>query len=788
MFKNYLKIALRNLKKFKGYSLINIAGLAIGMAVCIMILLWVNNELSYDRFFNEGNQIYRIISVNHAGGDIAKSPGSPSPIGPTLLDNFPEVINFTRVQSGWSGWYLHYGDKNFSEEKLACADPSFFEIFDFEFIKGDPKTCLKDRYSIVLTETLAKKCFGEKDPMGQVMQISSHDMQITGIIKNTPENSHLQFDYVFPIINMTEWRESKIDSWKYTQFATYIKLGKQADFQQLNFKIENIVKEYDPETKLTVNLQPLKDIHLHSKDMNSWMIVYPNPGNITYVYLFSIIGVCILLVACVNFMNLSTARAGTRIKEIGVRRVSGAERKDLFKQFLNEAMLLTLLASAVAILIVKLLLPIFNEMSGKELIFNLFTNKSMLLGVFTLTFLTGFISGSYPAIYLSSFNPTGIFKAKSHFGVSKSGVLRKILVVGQFAFAIILISASLVIFNQINYIQNKNLGYDKENLICFASYGEFGRNYETTKNELLQNPDILNVCLAFPPSNFGGTTDIDWEGKDQNQEVVFFFDIGDYDYFKTFNFKLSEGRYYSRKFPSDTANFVVNETAVKVMGFEAPIGKRFRYKNKTGQIIGVVKDYHGGSLHSPIMPKVIELGNRGFFVCVKYREGKTAEVVKFAELKWKKYVQNRPFRYTFVDESINEFYKNERNIGRIFGYFTIIAIFIACLGLFGLVSFMTEIRTKEIGIRKVLGAKIHGIVILLSKEFIKWVLLANVIAIPVTYFGAGKWLQNFAYHFELGWQIFLYSAVAAFFIAILTVSYQAIKAAIANPIESLRYE
>ena len=324
-------------------------------------------------------------------------------------------------------------------------------------------------------------------------------------------------------------------------------------------------------------------------------------------------------------MNLSTARTGTRIKEIGVRRVSGAERKDLFKQFLNEAMLLTLLASAVAILIVKLLLPIFNEMSGKELIFNLFTNKSMLLGVFTLTFLTGFISGSYPAIYLSSFNPTGIFKAKSHFGVSKSGVLRKILVVGQFAFAIILISASLVIFNQINYIQNKNLGYDKENLICFASYGEFGRNYETTKNELLQNPDILNVCLAFPPSNFGGTTDIDWEGKDQNQEVVFFFDIGDYDYFKTFNFKLSEGRYYSRKFPSDTANFVVNETAVKVMGFETPIGKRFRYKNKTGQIIGVVKDYHGGSLHSPIMPKVIELGDRGFFVCVKYREGKTAE-------------------------------------------------------------------------------------------------------------------------------------------------------------------
>jgi putative ABC transport system permease protein len=788
MFKNYLKISLRNLKKFKVYSLINIAGLAIGLAVCILILLWVNEELSFDRFFNNSQQIYRIVSENHAGGNVTKSAGSPAPIGPTLLDKYPEVKNFTRVQSGWSGWYLHYGEKNFSDEKLACSDPSFFEIFNFKFIKGDPKTCLKERYSIILTEALAKKCFGEQDPLGKVMQISNNDMQVTGVIQNAPENSHLQFDYVFPIINMTDWRESKINSWKYTQFATYVQLEEKAAFQQLNSKINGIVREYDPESKLTVHLQPLKNIHLQSNDMNSWMIVYPNPGNITYVYLFSIIAVCILLVACINFMNLSTARAGTRIKEIGVRKVSGAKRKDLFIQFLNEALLLTLIASALAVLLVEFLLPIFNEISGKQLDLNLFENYYLLVGIFSLTILTGVLSGSYPAIYLSSFNPSGIFKTKSFLSTRKSGILRKVLVVGQFAFATILITASMVIFSQLNYIQNKNLGYDEENIICFASRGEFGRNYEATKNELLQNPDVVSVCLAFPPAQFGGTTDIDWEGKDPNQEIVFSFDTGDYDYFKTFNFEMAEGRYYSRKFPSDTANFVVNETAVKVMGFESPIGKRFRYKNKKGHIIGVVKDYHSGSLHSPIMPKIVQLSERGFFVCVKYREKKTAEILTFMEQEWKKNVRNRPFRYNFVDESINKFYENENNIGRIFKYFTGVAIFIACLGLFGLASFMTEIRTKEIGIRKVLGASVPGIMRLLNKEFLVLIALSNLFAWIFSYQIIKLWLQNFAYHIELSWYIFVISGLLSIFIVLVVVSIQSVRVAFKNPVESLRYE
>jgi putative ABC transport system permease protein len=786
---NYWKIALRKIRRHKGYSFINIVGLSIGMACCILILTWIRDELSYDRFHNNAGQICRIVTVDHSGGNITKASGSPSLIGPTLVEKYPEFIEFARVQSGWSGYFLHYGEKNFMEMKLATVDPSFFEIFQYSFIQGDPQAALKDQQSIILTESLAKKCFGDEDPMGKVLQISSTDFKVTGVMEDIPRNSHLQFDYVFPAINMTKFRESKFDTWDYDQFSTYLLVKKNTEFKTLSKKISGIVKEHLPESKIEVFLQPISAVHLHSTDINSWEAVYPNPGNITYVYIFALIAACILLIACINFMNMATARSSTRAREVGMRKVSGARRIDLVKQFIGESIFLSLLSLGFGILLVEIMLPAFNRLSGKEL--SLQYTESALLWIILLgiAVFTGLASGSYPALFLSGFQPSKVLKASAHLTSQGGGLLRKILVVGQFAFTILLIIGTIVIYSQLHFIQNKDLGYETDNIFTVASYGQFGRNYEAAKHELLQNPNIQSVCRAFPPSpGFRGTEDVDWDGKNPTAEFMIFSDIGDYDFLKTFGIRMAEGRFYSREFPTDKDNFVVNETAIKKMGLEDPIGKRFTLGKKTGTIIGVVKDYHGGSLHNPIQPKVITLGDRGFFVCVKFSQGNVSEMIAFLKEKWEKFVPGYPFRYGFLDESIAEAYESERKIGKIFQYFTGLAILIACLGLFGLASFTAEQRTKEIGIRKILGAKVSGIVLLLSKEFAKWILVANLISWPVAYFLTKKWLQSFAYKMDLGWGIFLVSAVLALAIAIMTVSYQAIRAATANPVTSLRYE
>ncbi len=788
MLKNYLKITMRNVIRYKGYSFLNVIGLAIGMTVCILILLWIQDEFSWDRFHPNRNQIYRIVSEDLAGGNSFRSIGSPSPIGLALVEKFPEVENFTRVQSGWSGWYLHSGDKVFMQERLACADPSFFQIFKFPFIQGDPKTALKERYSIVLTETLARKIFGNEDPMGKIVQMSETDLKVTGVMKDIPHNSQFQFNYIFPIVNMTEWRESRLDSWQYTQFTTYILLRENTQVQNIRQKISGIVKQYNPNSKIKIDLQPLTAGHLHSTHLNTWTIVYPNPGNITYIYIFSIIAILILILACINFTNLSTARSSIRNKEIGIRKVTGAQRKDIIIQFLGETMLLSLLAVLIAVILVKISLPAFNSLANKELTLNLTKNLSSFFYLLAIAIVTGIISGSYPAFYLSSFQPVGILKAITQFSTGSGGILRKVLVVSQFAITITLIIVTAVIYRQLHFMQNKDLGFDQNNIISFASYGQYGRDFEIAKNELLQNPNITNVSLAFPPTQgLRGTSNIHWEGKDPNQEFMIFSDIGDYDYLKTFELKMAAGRFYSREFTSDTSNFVLNETAIKMMNLKEPIGKKLTINDKMGTIIGVVKDYHGNSMRALIQPKVIELSNDGFLVCVKY-SGSESEIIRFLEQKWKKFVGERPFQYRFLDESIDNYYQTERKIGKIFGYFTGIAIFIACLGLFGLASFMAERRTKEIGIRKVLGARISGIVLLLSREYVLWVLIANFISWPAAYWAAKQWLQGFAYRIHPGVEIFIISAILAFVIALLTVSFQAIKAAVTNPIEALRYE
>jgi putative ABC transport system permease protein len=786
---NYLKIALRRMRRHKGHSLINIAGLGVGMAACILMLIWVQDELSYDRFHKKADQIYRINTEDSSGGKTFLLAGSPAPLGQAMVDELPEVLQTCRVQAGWTGWNLHHGEDRFLEEYLAAVDPAFFEIFSFPFISGDPKTALIDRYSIVLTEDLARKIFGDEDPVGKIVQMSDTDMTVTGIIKNIPRNSHLHFTFAFPAINMKEWRESKMDEWTYTQFATYATLRKNADIAEVNKKMMNIVAQHLPQIKGRVYLQPLKDLHLHSTGINTWMLAYPNKGNITYVTIFSLTAFCILILACINFMNLATARYASRAREVGMRKVMGARRSDLIRQFLGESALLTIIAMLAAMLLVEMLLPTFSRLAGKKLSLLQSGNGQILVGLFVILLVTSLISGSYPAVFLSSFLPGRVIKNVGQSGINHGGALRKVLVVLQFTFTIGLIICTAVIYLQLRFMQNKDLGYDTEDIISFAGYSGYETDYETAKSELLQHPDILAVSGGFPPpAGEWGTTEVDWEGRDPSLEVKIAKGSCGYDYLNVFNMKIKQGRFFSPAFSEDDQNWVLNETAVEAMEMEDPIGKWFSFKGQKGIIIGIVEDFHGSSLHNPIAPVVLQPTGR-FFVFVKYRPGNVADILSFLKTKWDKFVGTQmPFRYEFIDENIKNWYQTENRVGKIFQNFTILTVFIACLGLFGLASFTAEQRTKEIGIRKILGAKASGLVILLAKEFAKWVLIANVMAWPVAYFVAQNWLERFAYRIELGVEIFIVSALVAFFIAIVTVSFQAIRAATANPIESLRYE
>jgi len=785
---NYVKLTLRKTNKEKGHALINVAGLAAGMACCMTIFLWVQDELSYDRFHDKGDRILRVFTRDFAGGGTRLDEAAPAPIGAALVAEYPEVVNATRLQSGWTGWNLHLGENDFSSERLAAVEPSLFEIFSFPFIEGDPKTALKDPHSIVLTESLARKIFGKEGALGKTLQINSTDMAVTGVIKDIPRNSHIQFDYAFPAVNMAQWRSSKLDDWSYLQFATYVEVRKGTDRKDLGAKIAGMVKTKDPKLPLEVFLCPLRNVHFELARLGNFVTQYQRPGSLSTIYVFSIVGLLVLLLACVNYMNLATARSEHRSREVGVRKALGASRSDLIRQFFGESLALSFVAFAFALLLVWLFLPTFNVLAAKHMSMASLTVPRVLLGLLGIVLVTGLVSGSYPALYLSAIQPVKAIRRGAAPGRAMGGALRRALVIGQFAVTIGLIAVTAVIYSQLSYMETADLGYDKDNIVYFASYGDFGRNVEAAKNELLQNPDILSVTKAFPPFGGRGTDEVEWEGQQPGQKLLFLEDIGDHDYQKTFHFKMALGRYFSRDLPSDASSFVLNETAVREMGLADPLGKWLYYRGSKGPIIGVVADFHGASMHGRILPKIIRMTNEGFFMCVKFREGRTREVMSYLEQTWKRKVPGRPFRYHFLDEDVRNSYEAERKARTAFQTFAVLSVLIACLGLFGLVSFVTERRTKEIGIRKILGAGAPGIVCLITGEFVRWVLLSNLVAWPVAYFAARKWLSGFAYRIPLSPGIFLLSSALAMVLTIVTVGQKSLKAATANPVDSLRYE
>jgi ABC-type lipoprotein release transport system permease subunit len=585
---------------------------------------------------------------------------------------------------------------------------------------------------------------------------------------------------------MSSFWDENFNNWRRVRFYTYIQLKDKTSAEDVDRKISGVVKDHLKKSNTEIFLQPLKDVHLRSNF--EWDLDNYAQGNITYIYIFCLISLGILLIACVNFMNLSTARSAHRAKEVGMRKVTGALRRDIVKQFFGESIVMSFIALFFALLLSRMFLPVLNDFTGKNLSMDLSSSLGILIGLVGITLFTGILSGSYPALYLSSFQPVTVLKNQTGNKKSGSGILRKFLVVFQFSLTVILIIGSVVIFRQLNYMHNSDLGFDKDNVVTF---GLRHHAYEAFKNDLLQNPNILSISSCYVPGReLFGVTGFQWEGKNPEEEVMLYPVTVDYDYLETFKMKMVEGRFFSREFSTDEKrSIVLNETAVKVMGLESPVGKRLSFRERKGTIIGVIKDFHQTSLRSAIEPMVFWFPDEGMpWVCARINSQNVSETLAYIEKRWTEEVPNYSFGYSFLDERIGSLYSVEKKIGRIFRYFTILAVFIACLGLFGLASYTAEQRTKEIGIRKVMGAKVSALVLLLSREFTKWVLAANVIAWPIAYFISKNWLQNFSYRVPLGLGVFLFSAAAAFIIALLTVSYQAFKAASAHPVDSLRYE
>ena len=783
MFKNYLTMTIRIFRKHKIYSIINIAGLSLGMAICILILLWVQDELSYDRFNANADQIYRVCFSDLWSGERVKFSSTPTGIGPALQQDFPEVINSARLYR-MPDVLVGHEEKRVVEEYVFLADPSLFELFSFPFVKGDPRSALSDPHSVVLSEQAAVKFFGSSDPVGKILTLgSSNDFIVTGVFKDIPQNSHLRFEILLPFQFLKELGID-LQQWTHWAYYTYILLhpeSRKIEDQRLTEYYQSHVSSFE---NVQMHLVPLKDIHLRSQAIGG----IGADGDIKYVYVFSFIAFLVLLIACINFMNLATAKSGIRAKEIGMRKVVGAHRRDIIRQFFGESILQAFISLFFALALVKVLLPLFDQITTKELSLDLTGNLLLYLGLLGIAVFTGIVAGSYPALFLSSFHPLVVLKELGSSQVKARTVFRKVLVITQFSLTIIMIISTIIIANQIKYMRDKKLGFNQDHLVVLSLTSSLTKNYDALKREILQNPSILDVTGASSWQFHGTPSDL-WRGDTPDKNVRVFFNNVDEDFLKTFRMEMAEGRFFSREFSEDRNNFVLNETAVKAMGLKDPVGKPMTISRRKGTVVGVIKDFHFETLGRRIGALCLFAPGEGFrYLFARVSPQNLDVTIRFIHGVWEKFESHYPFHYQFFDDDFDSLYRSERRIGTIVKYFSVLAIFISCLGLFGLATFMAERRTKEIGIRRVLGASFMEIVILLIKEFAKWVLVSNAIAWPVAYFIMNKWLENFAYRTEIGAGIFLASAGLTLGIALLTVSFQSIKAATANPVDSLRYE
>ena len=810
MFKNYFKIAWRNLIKHKAFTAINIIGLAIGIATCLIIMLFVQDELSFDRFNEKADQIVRVVFRGTMNGEKMKESSVMAIVAPTLRHDYPEVIDATRITQTGSQ-KVTIGDKTFKDESFAFVDSNFFQVFTLPLIEGDAKTALVEPNSVVITRALSQKYFGNADPIGKVLNLKDLNQvyKITGVIEEVPANSHFHFDI---FASMAGYQDAKSTSWLSGSYFTYLVLQKGFDFRKLEAKMPELTKNYmAPQfekafgvtwkdfskkgNEIGLYLQPLTDIHLKSDFSNS---IEPG-GDIRYVYIFGAIAVFMLLLACINFMNLSTAGASKRAKEVGIRKVLGTIRYELIGQFLIESSLLTALSLAVALVLVKFFLPVFNSLSGKHLHLNLLQNPLTILELFVFWVLVSFLAGSYPAFYLSSFKPISVLKNK-FMSKGKNISFRSGLVVFQFVISVSLIVGTTIVYQQLSFIQNVKLGYNKEQLLVLRNSYLLGNNEDVLKMQLAQDPRVMSVTrsgfLPAGPSDNSLTTAFPDENRNKNGRVRI-YDI-DENYIPTMGMKMAEGRNFSKDYPADSSTefpkIIINETLANVFGWgKNAVGHTVNLftdlagGKKGFSVIGVVQDFHFRSLHEPINPLIMVLQNSSGLI-VKIKTKDVQGLLATIKSKWDGFKTNEPFTYAFVDDLYNQTYITERKTGTILSIFAGLTIFIACLGLFGLATFTAEQRNKEISVRKVLGASIPDLVALVSKEFVVLVIIAITIATPIAWWAMTAWLRDFAYRIQMNGWVFVLAGISAIAIALFTVSFQAIKAAVANPIKSLRDE
>jgi len=782
LLNNYLKTALRNIKRHKGYSFINISSLALGLACCLLISGLIIYELSYDNFHANSANIYRVNRDVLERGRQYYVDMTPNRLMQALTDEYPDIIHATRER--WLGTpSVSNGEKSFYV-RCKMVDNAFFQMFSFPFIKGNKMTALTEPYSIVITEEMATKYFPGEEPIGRLLTINNeHDLEITGVIKNIPPNSFFQFEMVVSF--KPPFYYPRPDSWGSVSLQTYVQLNPEVTADEFNHKIGDFIQtRMDEEKQVRLFLEPFKELHLSR---------YFNTPRQT-LYMYSICAFAILLIACVNFTNLSMARSAGRAKEIGIRKVVGAFRTNVAFQFLGESLLLSFISSFVSLLLAGLLLPVFNNlinMNTAGFTFLSLMKPVVILVMIGVTIFTGLVAGCYPAIVLSRYKPVKILTR--HFNKEPRGfVLRKILVVAQFSFSIFLIIGTVIIFTQLNFLKKKETGYNKEQIVTLRHSKGSEKSYPQFKNQLLINSRILGVSGMSTQLPFFGqrTPENYWEGKDPDYHSDICYSYIDYDLLEILDIKLVEGRYFSRTFSTDANNFIVNETLANLMGTAPAIGKRLTIKKQTGSIIGVTKDF---IFNRPDLEEVQPLAfmldpNKVSFIIIKVQKGEIAATLDYIEKTWKQTVPMFPFIYSFLDVDFDRSFRATETLGKLSTTSTLISILIACLGLLGLATYTTQQRTKEIGIRKVLGASISQITMMLSHEFTKWVVIANVIAFPVAYFVMSRWLQNFAYRTTISLWVFILSALMGFVLAILTVSLQALKAGMANPVDSLRYE
>ncbi len=785
MLKNYLKVILRNIRKHKGYSFINITGLAIGMACCLLISIWVLDELSYDRFHTNAPQLYRVEEDQQYSGRVFHVSVTPHPLAPALIEEIPEIVDATRLV--WSGGLLfRYGEKAFFEYSVRAVDPSFFQMFTFPLIKGDKNRVLESAYSLVINEDIAEKYFGREDPLGKLITINNtHEFTVDGVIKNVPHNSILQFEVLVPYAFLEKIGRTNLEFGS-NSIGTYVQLSPNATMDQVNAKISGFIKAKVPDSATELVLKPFTRIHLHS-----YWGYEKDAGAIQYVYMFSIIALFVLLIACINFMNLSTARSSNRAKEVGMRKVVGALKSHLIRQFYGESVVFAFIALILAVIIVTALLPVFSQFADKDLSWNVGGIVTILIGLTAITFFTGLVAGSYPALFLSAFQPVKVLRGTLKSGAASSW-FRKILVVVQFSLSILLVIGTVVVYKQLTYMKNKRLGWDKEHLVYIPLRDDVRKVYDTLKTELVKDPLVLNVTASSQlPSNMGSnSSNFNWEGKDPNFTTLIGDNSVDFDFIETLKIEMKEGRSFSKEYSSDASSgFIINEEVAKLMGRESVVGESCMFFGREGTIIGVTKNWHYQPVRREIEPLALFIEpewNR--VMLIRIPTGDVSESIKSIENVWKRVIPTYPFEYYFLDENFDQMYRAEESIGTLLKYFAVLAVFVACLGLFGLASFTSEQRTKEIGIRKVLGAKVSNITMLLCREFFLLVLVSNVIAWPVAYFLMKTWLQKYAYRTSLSVFIFMAAIGIALLVAFLSVSFQAIRAATANPVDSLRYE